>query len=75
MLADDQSQPCEAVDRLAREHLIEIKRKIIHLSALRGELERLIGSCREGTVAQCKIIESLAFKGGVELINDDASLS
>lgn len=59
-LADDTSQPCEAVDRIAREHLTEIESKIAHLSAMRAELDRMIGSCREGTVAQCKIIESLA---------------
>lgn len=59
-LADDTSQPCEAVDRIAREHRTEIEGKIAHLSAMRAELDRMIGSCREGTVAQCKIIESLA---------------
>ena len=73
-LADDQTQPCEAVDGIARTHLTEIKRKIAHLSALRGELERLIGSCQDGTVAQCKIIESLAFKGGLELTYDNSPL-
>lgn len=58
-LADDQSQPCEAVDRIARAHRAEIKHKIAHLSALRAELDRMIGSCKEGTVAQCKIVETL----------------
>lgn len=62
-LADDRSQPCEAVDRIAREHLTEIEGKIAHLSAMRAELARMIGSCQEGTVAQCKIIESLALVG------------
>ena len=38
----------------------EIDRKIADLSALRGELDRIIGSCRHGTVAECKIIETLA---------------
>ena len=65
-LADDTSQPCEAIDRIAREHLAQIKRKIAHLSALRAELDRMIGSCRKGTVAQCKIIESLALVGSLE---------
>ena len=59
-LADDKSQSCEAVDQIARAHLGEIEVKIAHLSALRAELERMIGSCSDGTVAQCKIIESLA---------------
>ena len=58
-LADDTNQPCEAVDRIARVHLAEIDRKIANLSALRSELDRVIGSCRQGTVADCKIIETL----------------
>lgn len=58
-LADDANQPCEAVDRIARVHLAEIDRKIGDLIALRTELDRVIGSCRNGTVADCKIIETL----------------
>ena len=59
-LADDANQPCEAVDRIARVHLAEIDRKIADLSAMRNELARVIGSCSHGTVADCKIIETLA---------------
>jgi len=59
-LADDTDQPCEAVDRIARAHLAEIDRKIADLSALRSELARVMGSCSHGTVADCKIIETLA---------------
>ncbi len=58
-LADDANQPCEAVDRIARVHLAKIDRKIADLSALRSELDRVIGSCRHGMVADCKIIETL----------------
>lgn len=59
-LADDVDQPCVAVDRIARVHLAEIDRKIANLTALRAELARVIGSCSHGTVAECKIIETLA---------------
>lgn len=59
-LADDTDQPCEAVDRIARAHLAEVDRKIADLSALRSELARVMGSCSHGTVADCKIIETLA---------------
>ncbi|NML94317.1 MerR family transcriptional regulator [Novosphingobium olei] len=59
-LADDADQSCHAVDRIARVHLTEIDRKIADLSALRSELGRVIGSCSHGTVADCKIIETLA---------------
>lgn len=61
-LADDASQPCEAVDRIARTHLIEVDRKIADLTALRDELDRVIGSCSHGTVADCKIIDALALR-------------
>lgn len=58
-LADDKRQSCEAVDGIARTHLAEIDRKIADLAALRAELDRVIGSCSRGTVADCKIIETL----------------
>ena len=51
---------CEAVDLIASSHLAEVKRKIDDLTALRSELERVIGSCRHGTVGECKIIDTLA---------------
>jgi Cu(I)-responsive transcriptional regulator len=59
-LSDDRSKSCEAVDCIARIHLDEIDRKIGDLTALRAELDRVIGSCRHGTVADCQIIEALA---------------
>ncbi|RXR25201.1 MerR family transcriptional regulator [Sphingobium fluviale] len=58
-LSDDKSQPCEAVDAIARTHLIDIDRKVADLTALRTELDKVIGSCRHGTVAECKIVETL----------------
>jgi hypothetical protein len=51
---------CEAVDAIAREHLADVKRKLADLSTLRRELESLIGHCRHGTVAECRILEALA---------------
>lgn len=59
-LSNDKGQSCEAVDLIARAHLIEIDRKVADLSALRTELDRVICSCDRGTVADCKIIETLA---------------
>lgn len=58
-LSDDKAQSCEAVDSVARVHLADIERKISDLAALRTELDRVIGSCRKGTVGDCKIIETL----------------
>ena len=62
-LSDNIRQSCDAVDSIARIHLTDIDQKIDDLSALRGELDRLISSCRHGTVADCKIIETLAPRG------------
>ncbi|KQX19159.1 MULTISPECIES: MerR family transcriptional regulator [unclassified Sphingomonas] len=59
-LSDDRKKSCAAVDAIATTHLAEINRKITDLQALRGELSRLIGDCRKGTVADCLILETLA---------------
>lgn len=59
-LAEDRERSCDAVDVIAREHLDEVDRKIADLQALRRELDSLIGQCRHGKVAECRIIEALA---------------
>ena len=59
-LADQRERSCDAVDTIAREHLSEVERKLADLTALRRELTTLIGQCRHGTVAECRIIEVLA---------------
>jgi Cu(I)-responsive transcriptional regulator len=59
-LADQKERSCETVDAIANEHLAEVKRKLADLSALRKELESMIGQCHHGTVAECRILEALA---------------
>lgn len=59
-LALDREDSCEAVDAIAREHLGEVDRKIADLQALRRELADVIGQCRNGRIAECRIIEALA---------------
>ncbi len=59
-MSDDRSQSCEAVDGVARAHLIEVARKIADLNALRIELDRVLESCGHGSIDNCKIIEALA---------------
>jgi Cu(I)-responsive transcriptional regulator len=58
-LADQRDRSCEAVDAIAREHLVAVRRKIADLNALRRELESIISQCGHGTVAECRIIEAL----------------
>ncbi|MCB8882917.1 helix-turn-helix domain-containing protein [Acidisoma cellulosilytica] len=59
-LADQRDRSCEAVDVIARQHLAEVERKIADLTALRVELSDVLGGCQRGTVADCRIIETLA---------------
>jgi Cu(I)-responsive transcriptional regulator len=59
-LADQRDRSCEAVDAIAKEHLAEVDRKLADLSALRRELADVIGQCGCGTIAECRIIETLA---------------
>lgn len=59
-LADQRERSCDAVDMIAGQHLVEIERKIADLTALRDELSDMIGRCGRGTVADCRIIETLA---------------
>lgn len=58
-LADDRDNSCGAVDKIASGHLAAVERKIVDLTLMRDELHRIIGSCRQGTVGDCKIIETL----------------
>ncbi len=57
-LADERDRRCEAVDVIVRQHLADVERKIADLTALRDELAEVIGRCRHGTVAECRIIET-----------------
>lgn len=59
-LASDKTSDCAEVDVLAQQHLNEIDRKIADLTALRSELSGLLASCKGGTIAKCRIIETLA---------------
>lgn len=58
-LADERDQPCGAVDAIASRHLAEVKRKIADLQAMGAELDRVLRSCRKGTVDTCMIIGTL----------------
>ncbi|CDM59874.1 MerR family transcriptional regulator [Rhizobium favelukesii] len=61
-LSDDREQSCAAVDEIANEHRAEVERKIHDLQALKAELDNIIDQCGCGTVADCRIIESLSPK-------------
>lgn len=58
-LSDDRDRDCADIDRIARDHLRAVDRKLADLTALRRELEAVIASCAGGTVAHCRVIEAL----------------
>jgi len=58
-LASDDAGDCAEVDVLAQQHLNDIDRKIVDLTALRAELSGLLKSCKGGTIGKCRIIETL----------------
>lgn len=58
-LADDASLSCKDVDRLAREHLAQIRARVRELNRMARELERTIVGCRGGRRAQCTILDAL----------------
>ena len=62
MTAEPQAS-CDRADSIARHHLTEIDRRIAQLTALRGELQRMVEECSGGRVCDCRVIEVLADHG------------
>ena len=62
-MADDRDRSCAEVDAIARAHLTEVERKLSDLARLAHELRDVIGQCGCGSVADCRIIESLSPHG------------
>lgn len=58
-LSDSADKPCGDVDRLVEEQIAEIDRKIADLTALRGELDGMLGACDAERIGECRIVESL----------------
>lgn len=59
MSAEPQAS-CHQADSIARNHLADVDRRIASLTALRGELSRMIEECHHGRICDCQIIEALA---------------
>ncbi len=62
-LSGDPAQPCADADAIARRHLAEIDDRIARLTALRGEIARMVDHGRHGAIAECRVIEVLADHG------------
>lgn len=59
-LSDDRDRSCAEVDHIANAQLAQVRSKLADLSVLQDVLQDLIGQCRHGTIADCRIIEALA---------------
>lgn len=58
-LSDHPERDCAEADQIATSHLTQVDAKIVQLSALRDELARIVGRCRGGVAADCRVIEAL----------------
>ncbi|WP_326914328.1 MerR family transcriptional regulator [Sphingopyxis chilensis] len=58
-LSDDPERDCSEADRIATAHLEQVEAKIAQLTLLRAELTRIVGRCRGGVAADCRVIEAL----------------
>ena len=59
-LQDRPEQSCAAADAIARARLAEVEQRLARLTALKGELERMLAHCAAGRVSECRVIETLA---------------
>ena len=62
-LSDRPEGDCGLADEIAGRHLTAVEAKIAKLTALKGELERMLDCCGHGAVAECRVIEALADHG------------
>lgn len=58
-LSDTPDQSCAAADHIARVQLAAVRDRLARLRALESELERMLGQCAQGTIADCRVIEVL----------------
>ncbi|QUS39657.1 hypothetical protein RPMA_13015 [Tardiphaga alba] len=59
-LSEGPDQSCRKVDEITRRHLTQVDRRISQLTALRGELVRMVDECSHGRVGDCRVIETLS---------------
>ena len=57
---DQPENSCGQIDALVGEHLAAVDSRIRRLVALRRELQHILGCCRGGRVAECRVIESIS---------------
>jgi DNA-binding transcriptional MerR regulator len=58
-LSDHPDRECAEADQIATRHLVQVEAKIAQLEVLHDELRRIVGLCRGGVAADCRVIEAL----------------
>jgi len=58
-ISDLPESSCETAHNLAREHLIEVDKRIKQLDALKQELERIVAECGAGRAVVCGVLSAL----------------
>jgi len=59
-IAGHPEDPCDDIDRLVRERLVEVDERIARLTNLRAELASMLESHAHGKVAECRVMEVLS---------------
>lgn len=59
-LSGHPEKPCDSADRIAREHLIEVRARIARLRRLEHELERIVESCDGDAICDCYVLRALS---------------
>jgi DNA-binding transcriptional MerR regulator len=62
-LSGHPEKPCAGADRIAAQHLSDIREKIARLKKLEHELERIVSHCAGHTVEDCYVIRALSDHG------------
>ena len=70
-LAGEPDRPCGDADRIARRHLRDVEHRLVRLTALKTELERMVEQCAGGKIANCRVIEVLSDHSHAQCLNDD----
>lgn len=60
LLTDTPNQPCDEVNAIAKRHLDEVSSKILRLTDMKNELERMVSECEVNKISECRIIEVLS---------------
>lgn len=62
-LSQHPDRPCVGADRIAKEHLDDVRTKITRLKKLEHELERIVSHCDGHSIEDCYVIRALSDHG------------